>query len=166
MIENLSNWILSIAVIVCLSVIVELILPEGQMNKYIKGVFSFIIVLVIIMPIPNLLKKEYNFSEILDENVFEVDEDYLYQINLNKINLIKEKIETDIRSYGYLNVKIYINCNIFDKGMEFKSINVDLSDLVITQNAEHKDISKIKKDITSIILNLIDINEEAILYDG
>ena len=81
MIENLSNWILSIAGIVCLSVIVELILPEGQMNKYIKGVFSFIIVLVIIMPIPNLLKKEYNFSEILDENVFEVDEDYLYQIN-------------------------------------------------------------------------------------
>ena len=49
MIDGISNWILSIAGIICLSVIVELIMPEGQLNRYIKGVFSFIVVFVIVL---------------------------------------------------------------------------------------------------------------------
>ena len=166
MIGELSNWILSIAGIICLSVVVELILPDGQMNRYIKGIFSFIVVLVILLPIPKLLNKNFNISDILDGSWIEVDQDYLYQLNLDKINLVKEQVEEEISKHGYQNVKVYINCDIFDNAMQFKSITVDLTSLVITENAEHKDITKIKKDITNIIKNHVDIDEEAILYDG
>lgn len=166
MIGELSNWILSIAGIICLSVVVELILPDGQMNRYIKGIFSFIVVLVILLPIPKLLNKNFNISDILDGSGIEVDQDYLYQLNLDKINLVKEQVEEEISKHGYQNVKVYINCDIFDNAMQFKSITVDLTSLVITENAEHKDITKIKKDITNIIKNHVDIDEEAILYDG
>ena len=41
MVSTLSAWILSIAGIVLLSVLVELILPAGSMSKYIKGIFAF-----------------------------------------------------------------------------------------------------------------------------
>ena len=166
MIDGISNWILSIAGIICLSVIVELIMPEGQLNRYIKGVFSFIVVFVIIMPIPKLLKTDYNFSNIFENSEIQINQDYLYQINLDKISLAQEQIESKIHSRGYQNVKVYINCDIFDNAMEYKSINVDLSSLVISENAEHKDITKIKKDITKIIMDIVDIDEEAILYDG
>lgn len=166
MIGELSNWILSIAGIICLSVVVELILPDGQMNRYIKGIFSFIVVLVILLPIPKLLNKNFNISDILDGSEIEADQDYLYQLNLDKINLVKEQVEEEISKHGYQNVKVYINCDIFDNAMQFKSITVDLTSLVITENAEHKDITKIKKDITNIIKNHVDIDEEAILYDG
>ena len=85
MLSTLSSWIISIAGIICISVIIELILPEGNMNKYIKGILSFIIVLVIIMPLPKLLKTEVNFDKIFDYNKnISVDEDYLYQLNLYK----------------------------------------------------------------------------------
>ena len=77
MIGELSNWILSIAGIICLSVVVELILPDGQMNRYIKGIFSFIVVLVILLPIPKLLNKNFNISDILDGSGIEADQDYL-----------------------------------------------------------------------------------------
>lgn len=167
MISDISTWILSIAGIICISVIVELILPEGQMNKYIKGIFSFIVILVIIMPIPKLIGSNFDFSNILNyENSVNVDEDYIYQLNLNKLNLLKEDIESEINKYGYENVSVYINCNIFENKMNFKSITVDLNSLVISENAEHKDITKIKKDITNIILSFIQIDEEEILYDG
>lgn len=166
MIGELSNWILSIAGIICLSVVVELILPDGQMNRYIKGIFSFIVVLVILLPIPKLLNKNFNISDILDGSGIEADQDYLYQLNLDKINLVKEQVEEEISKHGYQNIKVYINCDIFDNAMQFKSITVDLTSLVITENAEHKDITKIKKDITNIIKNHVDIDEEAILYDG
>lgn len=167
MISDISMWILSIAGIICISVIVELILPEGQMNKYIKGIFSFIVILVIIMPIPKLIGSNFDFSNILNyENSVNVDEDYIYQLNLNKLNLLKEDIESEINKHGYENVSVYINCNIFENKMNFKSITVDLNSLVISENAEHKDITKIKKDITNIILSFIQIDEEEILYDG
>lgn len=167
MISDISTWILSIAGIICISVIIELILPEGQMNKYIKGIFSFIVILVIIMPIPKLIGSNFDFSNILNyENSVNVDEDYIYQLNLNKLNLLKEDIESEINKHGYENVSVYINCNIFENKMNFKSIIVDLNSLVISENAEHKDITKIKKDITNIILSFIQIDEEEILYDG
>ena len=166
MLCELSNWILSIAGIICVSVIVELILPDGQMNRYIKGIFSFIIILVVIMPIPKLLNRDFNFSNIFDNSGYEINSDYLYQFNLDKMNSVKNEIEKQIEKRGYLNVVVSINCDIFDNSMQYKSIFVDLSDLVISGQAEHNNISKIKKDISSIIMAIIDIDEEAILYDG
>ena len=166
MLCELSNWILSIEGIICVSVIVELILPDGQMNRYIKGIFSFIIILVVIMPIPKLLNRDLDFSNIFDNSGYEIDSDYLYQVNLDKMNSVKNEIEKQIEKRGYLNVVVSINCDIFDNSMQYKSIFVDLSDLVISGQAEHNNISKIKKDISSIIMAIIDIDEEAILYDG
>ena len=166
MLSELSNWILSIAGIICVSVIVELILPDGQMNRYIKGIFSFIIILVVIMPIPKLLNRNFDFSKIFDNSGYEIDSDYLYQVNLDKMNSVKNEIEKQIEKRGYLNVVVSINCDVFDNSMQYKSIFVDLSDLVISGQAEHNNISKIKKDISSIIMAIIDIDEEAILYDG
>ena len=166
MISELSTWILSIAGVVCLSVIVELVLPEGQMNRYIKGTFSFIIILVIILPLPNLLGQKIDLGNIFSYDEIKVDDDYLYQLNLDKINSLKEKIEKEVLDHGYQNVSIYINCNIFENSLTFKSITVELENLVISENAEHKNITKIKKDITSIIKSYIEIDEEAILYDG
>ena len=166
MLSELSNWILSIAGIICVSVIVELILPDGQMNRYIKGIFSFIIILVVIMPIPKLLNRDFDFSNIFDNSGYEINSDYLYQVNLDKMNSVKNDIENQIEKRGYLNVVVSINCDIFDNSMQYKSIFVDLSDLVISGQAEHNNISKIKKDISSIIMAIIDIDEEAILYDG
>ena len=64
MFSSLSGWVLSIAGVISLSVIVELILPEGQLNKYIRGIFSFIIILVIIAPLPSLGGKNFSFSVI------------------------------------------------------------------------------------------------------
>ena len=86
MLNELSTWIISIAGVICLSVIVELVLPEGQMNRYIKGTFSFVIILVIVMPIPKLLGTKLDFSNIFDYGDIQVDDDYIYQLNLDKIN--------------------------------------------------------------------------------
>ncbi len=166
MLNTISSWIISIAGIICISVIVELILPEGQMNRYIKSVFSFIIVLIIILPIPKLLKTEIQIDRLFDDGEhISVDEDYLYQLNLYKINIVKEKIENKIQEHGYKNVYIYVSADIFQNKMQFKYINVDLSKLIISENSEHNDIIKIKQDITSIITSYVNISEEAVLYD-
>lgn len=167
MVEEISSWVMSIAGVICLSVLIELIMPDGQMNRYIKNIFSFIIVLVIILPLPKLMQKEYQYENIFGmQESIKIDDDYLYQINLDKLNNIKSNIEKDAYKYGYKNVYVYLNSDIFDNQMKVKSISVDLESLVILQNAEHNDISKIRKHITKIIKNYVDIDEEVIYYNA
>lgn len=166
MFSSISNWVLSITGVVCLSVIVELVMPDGQMNKYIKSIMSFLLTLIILLPVPKLLNSKRDYSNLLDfEESIVADENYLYQLNLDKVNSLKEDIEKDISSHGYKNVSVYISCDIFANNLTFSSISVDLSNLVISENAEHKDISKIRKDIAEIIQLYINLNEEAVLFD-
>ena len=58
-----SSWLLGIACVVIMSVLAEFVLPEGQINKYIKVIFSFFILLVIIMPLPKLFGKDFNIND-------------------------------------------------------------------------------------------------------
>lgn len=165
--SEISSWIMSIAGVICLSVIVELILPDGQMNKYIKGVFSFVVVFVIISPIPTLMKKELNIEKNFGyESSISVDEDYLYQLNYDKVNALKKEILKECDGFGYKNVEMYINCDISKSELKIKSITVDLSCLRITENSEHNDITKIKKHIVQIIQKYLQIESEEILFDG
>ena len=166
MISSISNWILSITGIVCLSVITELILPAGKLTKYIKGVFSFIMVLVIILPLPKLLGREINISNIFSfDNTYQIDSDYIYQLNLNKLDSLQKDICNKAEEQGYLNVKVYIDADITNSNMKIEKINVDLTNLIITENSEHKDIQKIKKHISQIIYSLTNTDQELILYD-
>lgn len=165
MLSTISSWILSIAGIICISVIVELIMPNGQMNRYIKGIFSFIIILVIIMPIPKLLKLDLDLSKAFNTENVKVQEDYLYQLNLDKVMAAKEGAENEIKSKGYNNVIVSINADIFAQKVEFKSITVDISNLVITDKAEHKNIVDIRYDIVKVVQTYVKIEEGKIYFN-
>lgn len=173
MLTTISSWIISIAGVICISVIVELILPNGQMNRYIKGIFAFIIILVIIMPLPKLLNLKIDLSNLKIDlsNVFNTQEitlqdEYLEQLNLNKLMMLKEETEKDIEKTGYSNVVVSINADIFAKKVEIKSVYVDISQIVINEKAPHKDILNIRKLLAAIVKNNIGIEEGKIYFDG
>lgn len=164
--QSISSWIISIAGVIVLSVLIELILPDGQMNKYIKSIFSFVIVFVIISPLPKLLKQDITFSEFFDsDQSFSIDTNYLEQVNLNKLVASQQQIENQCLDAGYKNVKVYINADIHSGAMVVQSVYVDLSELVLSSTAEHTNISNIKIHITQIIQNNITISQESISYE-
>ncbi len=165
MFTSISAWIMSITGVICLSVLVELILPNGQMHKYIKGIFSFIILLVIISPIPKLLKKDFDYSNMFGYNEIQVQEEYLYQINLDKVSAMQENINNDILSYGYMNVDARIDSDIFASTISIKAVYVDLSLLSISENAVHKNIIDIKKDMLKIVTTHINIENERVVFN-
>ena len=61
----LGNYILSIVGIVILGVIIDIMLVEGQMQKYIKSIFVIFVIFVIIAPIPNLMKTDFSVPKRL-----------------------------------------------------------------------------------------------------
>ena len=68
-------WIMSIVGVICLGILLEIMLPEGQTAKYVKGAFSLLIVFVIAAPLPNLLNKDWKLD--YDASQFQVDEEYV-----------------------------------------------------------------------------------------
>ena len=145
-----SSWLLSIACVVILSVLAEFVLPEGQINKYTKVIFSFVIMLVIIMPLPKLFGKDINFSELLGHYDSNLQEDYLFQLNIDKITALTDELSEKIENEGLRNVRVRINASVLTKELEIYGIFVDLCDIEYDKKFGSKDIVKAKLRICEL----------------
>ena len=74
--SSFSVWVLSIAGICVLSVLVELVLPEGQTRKYIKAIFSFFVIVVIVAPLPKIVKSGVDFDSIIGGDNIGIQEEF------------------------------------------------------------------------------------------
>lgn len=165
MFSTLSGWVLSIAGVVSLSVIVELIMPEGGLNKYIRGVFSFIIMLVIIAPLPSLVGKNFDFSNISLEGQYQLQEDYIYQMNVYKTQALQNDISNQIKQSGYDNVVVSVSSENYSSQFKIKAIYVELANLVINGQAQHTNIVDIEKEILQIILSRANVDEAEVHFE-
>lgn len=165
MFSSVSSWILSIAGIVIISVIVELILPDGSLNKYIRSIFSFFVVLVIIAPLPSLVGKQFSFSEITSEQEFSLQEDYLFQLNVYKTEALQEELSLAVQDAGYENVSVSVSCDNYATSFSIESIYVELENLVITDKAEHTNIIDIEGEILKLIQSRVSVDERSVHFE-
>ncbi|MBR2221338.1 MAG: stage III sporulation protein AF, partial [Clostridia bacterium] len=49
--STISTWVLSIVGIIILSILVDLILPSGKTSSFIKNIFGYLIIVVILSPV-------------------------------------------------------------------------------------------------------------------
>lgn len=159
---SISSWILTICGVCVLSVVIDLILPDGQTNKHIKAVFSYILIFIIIAPIPKLLNKNFEIDEIFNEEEISIDNNYIYQLNQYKLDLLKKEIENDIKGKNIQGVEIAISADVFKSELEIKSIYVDLFNLVIDEKNQHINIEIV---IVECIQNHINIEKEKIFFN-
>ena len=62
----MAGWILSVVGTVLTVTLAEVMLPEGQTAKFIKGVISLAIIYVVIAPIPALLSSKIDINSFFD----------------------------------------------------------------------------------------------------
>ncbi|MDR3293016.1 MAG: stage III sporulation protein AF [Clostridiales bacterium] len=74
------SWIISIAGVIVLTVLLDIIMPDGQTNKYIKGIFSIIVILVIVTPLTGVLRGDFNFDTLFSTDRYSVDENYVQSV--------------------------------------------------------------------------------------
>jgi len=54
----MNAWLLSIAGIVVIGVLVELLFTDSPMHKFVRSIYAFFILLVIVMPLPGLFQRD------------------------------------------------------------------------------------------------------------
>ena len=160
--NSISAWVLSVAGVSILGVLVELVLPVGQTKKYVKGVFAFIVVLVIITPLPKLLGGTFKAEDIFEEDAIIIQEDFIYEINRDRLEKIEDMIKSDLSEQGLDRIEVRLNANIFTNNMAIDAVFIDLSNLVISENLEHKDINEI---IIKSVLKYVNVARSDIVID-
>lgn len=140
----ISSWLKDIVVLFMLISIAELIMPNGNMKRYINLVIGLLIIFTIINPFAKLLKLEFNLDQAVfnyskpDDFLNSKEEFYIQQEkqieNLYKDKIKKEVIELieDKTKYKVLDISIGIIEDNEDYG------KIDYISLLVNDNKEDK----------------------------
>ena len=151
----MKSWLLSIVGVVFLSVLFDLIYPNGKINRLCKSIFGIFAVFVMISP---LLKIN------IDDYVVNLSDDtMLNNIAEAKDNSNKIKIESYLSDCNIVGVDVEIESNITDGEYIIENIYVDTSNLVLSEIITN--INKYEV-IASKIASVISIEPERIVVYG
>ena len=116
------------------------------------------------MPLPKLFGKDIDISHFFSSGESVLQENYLEQTNLNKLSAINKDLNASLESFGFENVEVSINANIFASQLEIYWIEVDLT------NAKYKDKTKdmawLKMQINEIIDEFAILKNVEVRFDG
>lgn len=153
------SWLLSVAGVVFMGVMLEIILPNGKTVPFIKQIFSLLTLFVIVSPIVDFIDKNVSLSS--SEMV--IDYNFIYQHNLQKVEVAQKQIEDNIELLGYGDVSVIVNGTIFEEELRYSSVYVDISNLVVQDDVKKNDL---KSEIKLLINSVINVEEENIIFYG
>lgn len=116
LINVINRWMKQIIFAVVITIIIEMLVPEGKNKKYIKMITNIYIIFIIVSPIfSKLTLKEINLNEIFinesTKTVAASSIDNTKYIEERYIKNIKESINTNLSNIGYevKNIDVFIN---------------------------------------------------------
>lgn len=156
----MSSWIISIAVAVLLGTLVEVIMPEGRLNKIIKSILGVLCMLIIISPLKSVDISKINFNSLFPQS--QIDTKFVEDRQSEQISLLESNIESNLETNGYKNVKVKIDGKIeTNNSLYIKNIFVDLENLVLNENLEN--INKYN-NIVAIIQSSVEVQKEQVIF--
>lgn len=131
----MNTWLLSIVGVVAIGVLLEILLEEGQTAKYIKGIFSLAIVLVIVAPIPKLLNKNFDFDSMFGKEIV-AQNSFIVSFNKKQNELREQRVLDKLKSekMPVQKVRVFYLSNDYDTidiiKIYCKNTNVDKNKII------------------------------------
>ena len=146
--EFLSGYILSIVGIILVGVIVDLMLADGQVKKYVQSIYVLFVIFTIVAPLPSFINNIKHGEFSLETSSIEVDKKYLEIIKNQKNTAISNALETVFDDNGYAKVTITIDSAMTDNNYTIKKICVDIT--ACSQYPSKSVIQKLVKKVVEI----------------
>ncbi len=156
----MAAYILSVLGIVVAGIIIDVIIPSGSINKYIKSIYAIFVVAVLISPIINFLNKNQGFNFKVDN--YEINESLINYINKQKVSELEDSIKTHLNNEGFSNVDIKIDFVLKNNELALNSCTVNLKNLAISSDKQH--INKYEF-IRKVVKEYTNLTDEGILFD-
>lgn len=102
----MGQWVVTVAGIAILSVLCDVILPEGQTRKYVRTVFGIVVTLVIVQPIVGLLDGDFDLWNTETET--EVQQQYLAGVEDRQNAEVARSVQTLLLNNGVSPVEVRV----------------------------------------------------------
>ncbi len=150
----MSAWVISIAGAVVLINVCEILLPSGEMSKYIKGTLAVVCMLVMLAPLPEMLSRSTDIGElILGDSAVSIDYSFVDYVNRSKAEALSESAQKSLEQRGITGAKITVTAKA---SAEFfvESVFADLS----LASADGLSAQQLKIEVTAHLCGLLNIN--------
>lgn len=158
---DMSGYILSILGIIIAGIFIDILMPNGQINKYIKSIYSVFVVAVLLNPLIYFFnnKNEIKFTY----TNFEIDQELISYIHQEKIEEVEENIKKTLSNNGFKNIDVKINYSTDNNTLSYNSCSLNLSNLVMDEKVQHINKYEFIKDVVGSLTALTD--EEIIIHE-
>lgn len=158
----MQSYILSVLGIVLVSVLIEIILPNGQTAKYIKSIFSIFVIYVLINPLIMFLKNDFDISKYIQADNLQINKSLLNNIYKDQIQAKSKDLENTLKNEGFVGVKITILYQVVEENIVLEKVKINIDNLVI--NGLAPNINKYQH-IRQVVAQNLMIKEEDILFE-
>lgn len=131
-----AGWILSILGVAILGSVIDLVLPSGRMNKYIKSVFASVGVLILVLPLPNLFKNGCRTDYKLGDDIL-LQENYLQSVAEIKKQAIVKGLKESLQADGITLGEVNIEGDFSGSVPVIYEVKINLSQVVMDGQTEH-----------------------------
>lgn len=145
---NLTTWVMNILGMIALSLITETIVPTGKTSKIIKGVLSFITVLVIATPLGNILNKEITRENFFSSYTTSYNKELSDTIYDKRYDLTRNELYSFIEENGIYNAEITIYAKNIDTFLDIEKIIIYMDKAVIKKEEKNK------IDLDELVVNI------------
>lgn len=143
-----------------LGVIVETIIPNGKINGYIKGIFSLVLMFVIVSPLPKFFNKNLTIDTSYE---YQLEEGFLEKMNSRKLENYKIAILKKLETKGLMGFDIRFDADVTNSDLKIKKVYIDATNFVLNDIDEHINISD---TIVDTVLSIVDIDSREVYIDG
>ena len=120
-------WILSILGIVVVGTVIDLVMPSGRMHKYIRSIFATVTILIIILPLPNLIKNGFQLDgDFIIDNNFQLDQNFVDFANRQKIRSLELGVEKALEQEGIKGADVSIQAEVNGNEINITGVPINL----------------------------------------
>lgn len=157
----MSGYILTILGIVLAGILIDIIVPTGKINKYIKSIFAIFVVAVILMPVVKFIAKSDEIT--INYTDYEIEQNLMDYIFSSRVTAYENEIIEVLENNGLSNIDIKINYSINSNELSLNSCEVNLKNMTSSNIEMHNNRCEFIAETIKEITNLTD--EVIIFYE-
>jgi hypothetical protein len=156
----MSSWLLSIAGIVVIGALIEVLLTDSSVHKFVRSIYAFFVLFIIAQPIPGFFRN--TVAQVQTGVVLELDTQLIQTINSQTAAAMQRNAMTALSTAGFDSVIVTIDVEP-NANFIIRSIYINAFDVVLRANPPNINI---KQEIIKIVRAVTGASEEVIHYVG
>ncbi len=154
----MENWAISVVGTVLLTVLADVILPDGQTNKYVKTALSVVVILAMLAPVVKIADGSLSF--VSDDKQYQAQSQYLYMVEQKQESEIEQRLISELAESGYKNCIVEAEATLNEQGLTIDKISVNLKNAVIPDGMSN---ILVTEDITDIVSKQCGVASEKVV---